>query len=108
MISEIDDHIDQWHRCPIYDTKQALIAWFILKEKYDITIPAVHTGPDSVISYCWNNGEHYLDLEFVPNELPNFYYRNNEEACSSDWDVGKEDILEIMVKKILITCGGKE
>lgn len=71
----------------------AIEAWYaILKETHEkISIPAVCTGPDGEIFYSWDHGRHHLELEIIPGEPPNFFYRDREteQYWGEDYTIGE-------------------
>jgi hypothetical protein len=51
--------------------------------------------------YCWDKDEHHLELEFIPNQPAEFFYRNREtkETYDIDWVVG-EPLDKTILEKI--------
>lgn len=62
----------------IHDEADA--AFNLLKRLYEGTlqIPATCTGPDGRLMYSWDKDEHHLEVEFIPNELTELFYRNRK------------------------------
>ena len=70
----------------------ARIAWFAIwrASNYAIPLPAACTGPDGKLAYAWDRDEHHLELEFIPNQPAEFFYRNRatRELWGEDYIVG--------------------
>lgn len=58
--------------------KKAWDFWQVVRKAVGTTIPipSAGTGPDGVMFYSWDNGEHHLEAEFYPNRETEFFYRN--------------------------------
>lgn len=41
-------------------------------------VPAGCTGPDGQMFYSWDRGRHHLELEIVPGESDDWFYRDRE------------------------------
>ncbi len=67
---------------------QALSAWKHLCEIYLMPVPSACTGPDGRLLFCWDKENHHLELEFIPNQAAEFFYRdrNSEEMWSEDYE----------------------
>ena len=71
---------------------QARLAWIMIEGCGDrIPVPAAVTGPDGEMFYSWNRGPHHLELEIIPGQPAEWFYRNREteEYAGDDWTVGE-------------------
>jgi hypothetical protein len=41
-----------------------------------LPVPSAGTGPDGVMFYSWDKGEHHLEAEIFPDRDTEFFYRN--------------------------------
>jgi hypothetical protein len=41
-------------------------------------VPAACTVPDGQIFYCWDHHRHHLELEIIPNEPADYFYRDRQ------------------------------
>lgn len=64
-----------------------------------LPIPAACTGPDGQVCYVWDNNEHHLEIEFIPDSPIEFFYRNREtgecfdsELCGPLSDIQLEKV----------------
>jgi hypothetical protein len=53
-------------------------------------VPSAATGPDGVMFYSWDNGEHHLEAEIFPDRDTEFFYRNRStgELWGEDYSGG--------------------
>jgi hypothetical protein len=67
-------------------------AWRIiwLSSGGKIPIPAACTGPDGEMFYSWDRGRHHLELEIIPGQPSEFFYRDREteQFWGEDYNVG--------------------
>ena len=50
--------------------------WLMLKENVDLPAPSAATGPDGIMFYSWDKGEHHFEVEIFPDDSTEFFYRN--------------------------------
>lgn len=66
-------------------------AWEILFEAtgYALPIPAACTGPDGKLLYSWDKGRHHLELELIPGQPAEFFYRDRQtgDLWGEDYDL---------------------
>lgn len=71
---------------------QARQAWWDVCDAAGITlpIPAACTGPDGKMFYSWDRGKHHLELEIIPGQPAEFFYRDRETGYlwGEDYTVG--------------------
>jgi len=67
-------------------------AWRIIwkASDYKMPVPSAGTGPDGEMFYAWNSGRHHLELEIIPGQPAEFFYRDREsgEFWGMDYDIG--------------------
>jgi hypothetical protein len=67
-------------------------AWRIiwLSSGGKIPVPAACTGPDGEMFYSWDRGRHHLELEIIPGQPSEFFYRDRdtEQFWGEDYNVG--------------------
>ena len=67
-------------------------AWHIIwkASDYRMPVPSAGTGPNGEMFYAWNSGRHHLELEIIPGQPAEFFYRDREsgEFWGMDYDVG--------------------
>jgi len=53
-------------------------------------IPAACTGPDGEMFYSWDRGRHHLELEIIPDQPAEFFYRDREteQLWAEDYNIG--------------------
>ncbi len=70
----------------------ASAAWRLIWKAsvYKIPVPAAGTGPDGEMFYAWNAGRYHLELEIIPGQSAEFFYRDREtgEFWGEDYEVG--------------------
>jgi hypothetical protein len=56
----------------------------------DMPVPAACTGPDGEMFYSWDRGRHHLELEIIPGQPAEFFYRDRkaEEFWGEDYTIG--------------------
>ena len=68
-------------------------AWRLLWKASDfkIPVPSAGTGPDGEMFYAWNAGRHHLELEIIPGQPAEFFYRDREsgEFWGEDYETDK-------------------
>ena len=68
-------------------------AWFQIWKASGsrISVPAACTGPDGEMFYSWDRGRHHLELEIIPGEPAEFFYRDREteDYLGVDYTVGQ-------------------
>jgi hypothetical protein len=54
-------------------------------------IPAACTGPDGEMFYSWDRGRHHLELEIIPGQPAEFFYRDREteQLWAEDYIIGE-------------------
>ncbi len=54
-------------------------------------IPAACTGPDGEMFYSWDRGRHHLELEIIPGQHAEFFYRDREteQLWGEDYNIGE-------------------
>ena len=72
--------------------KMARIAWQMIwnASGFAMPVPAACTGPDGEMYYSWDRGRHHLELEIIPGQPAEFFYRNREteELWGEDYNIG--------------------
>jgi hypothetical protein len=67
-------------------------AWIIVWEAtgFALPIPAACTGPDGQILYSWDNDQHHFELEIIPEQPAEFFYKNRGtgELWGEDYNIG--------------------
>ena len=60
--------------------ERAMKAWDKLWKAsgYAMAAPAACTGPDGEMFYSWDRGRYHLELEIIPDEPAEFFYRDRE------------------------------
>jgi hypothetical protein len=55
-------------------------AWQLIWQEsgYRMPVPAACTGPDGEMFYSWDRGRHHLELEIIPGQPAEFFYRDRE------------------------------
>jgi hypothetical protein len=55
-----------------------------------MSIPAACTGPDGEMFYSWDRGRHHLELEIIPGQPAEFFYRDREteQFWGDDYTIG--------------------
>lgn len=55
-----------------------------------ISVPAACTGPDGEMFYSWDRGRHHLELEIIPGQPAEFFYRDRETErfWGEDYTIG--------------------
>jgi len=55
-----------------------------------IPVPAACTGPDGKMFYSWDRGRHHLELEIIPGQDAEFFYRDRETGhlWGEDYRIG--------------------
>ena len=70
----------------------AALAWEIIRRRsgYQISVPSACTGPDGEMFYAWDSGRHHLELEMIPGQAAEFFYRDRvtEHFWGEDYAVG--------------------
>lgn len=66
-------------------------------------VPNACPGPDGSLLFTWDRGEHHLELEFYPDELPSFFYANRDTSAlwEAEYDAGQPLNSEIRAKLAL-------
>ncbi len=80
---------------PLISRDTALLAaraWTLIWDASDgkMPIPAACTGPDGQMLYAWDHGRHHLELEIIPQQPAEFFYKDREtrELWSEDYTIG--------------------
>ena len=72
--------------------RQARIAWWAIwaASGTTISVPAACTGPDGVMFYSWDMGQHHLELEIIPDKDAEFFYHDRETGhlWGEDYRIG--------------------
>ncbi len=72
--------------------RSASMAWRLIwkASDYKMPVPAAGTGPDGEMFYAWNAGRYHLELEIIPGQPAEFFYRDREtgEFWGEDYEVG--------------------
>jgi hypothetical protein len=57
---------------------------------FALPIPAACTGPDGQMLYTWDRGKHHLELEIIPGQSAEYFYRDREtgELWGEDYTIG--------------------
>jgi hypothetical protein len=70
----------------------ATMAWHLIWKASDYTmpVPAACTGPDGKMFYSWDHGRHHLELEIIPGQDAEFFYRDREtgQLWGEDYRIG--------------------
>ena len=70
----------------------AVKAWKLIWEASQrrMPIPAACTGADGQMLYAWDREQHHLELEIIPNQAAEFFYRDREtrELWGEDYVIG--------------------
>jgi len=63
-------------------------------------IPAACTGPDGQMLYSWDRDRHHLELEIIPGNPAEFFYRDRltRELWGEDYNIGDPIPVEAMEK----------
>jgi hypothetical protein len=101
VMKQLEDHLHYLRRVSTVGTDppitqqtadQARKAWWAVWEAttYALPIPAACTGPDGQMLYVWDRGRHHLELEIIPGQPAEFFYRDREteELWAEDYIVG--------------------
>lgn len=71
---------------------QARRAWWAVWEAtgFALPVPAASSGPDGEMFYSWDRGWHHLELEIIPGQPAEFFYRNRVtgELWGADYIIG--------------------
>ncbi len=71
---------------------RAMKAWNTLwmASGHSMAAPAACTGPDGEMFYSWDRGKHHLELEIIPGEPAEFFYRDREteQFWGEDYNIG--------------------
>lgn len=82
----------------------ALETWEIIKQQTNLPTPVACPGPEGDLLLTWDNDIHHLELEFIPDNTPTFFYLNRDtnEAWEEDYIVGRDlsDLLRIKAQVI--------
>jgi hypothetical protein len=66
-------------------------AWYKGAEAtgFALPIPAACTGPDGEMFYSWDRGRHHFEMEVIPGQPVELFYRNREtgEFWGEDWNL---------------------
>jgi hypothetical protein len=77
-------------------------AWHIiwLASEGKMPVPAACTGPDGEMFYSWDCGQHHLELEIIPGQPSEFFYRdrNTEQFWGDDYAIGDPLAAEVLQK----------
>jgi hypothetical protein len=67
-------------------------AWQLIwkASDYKMPVPAACTGPDGRMFYSWDRGRHHLELEIIPGQPAEFFYRDREteQLWGEDYRIG--------------------
>lgn len=89
-----------------HTAQQAAEAWLHCWEAtgYALPVPAACTGPDGHMQYNWDRGEHHLELNISPTEVPSFFYRNRQtgELWMEDYVSGRPNLDVIAKLKLFV------
>ena len=70
----------------------AWVAWLDVRKAtgFSLPVPAACTGPDGKLLYTWDRGRHHLELEIIPGQAAEFFYRDREtgELWGEDYTIG--------------------
>ena len=82
--------------------RSASTAWRVIwrASDYKMPVPAAGTGPDGEMFYAWNAGRYHLELEIIPGQPAEFFYRDREtgEFWGEDYEVGAPLPAKIVAK----------
>lgn len=71
----------------------AIKAWRMLwlTSGGQIPVPAACTGPDGEMFYSWDRGQYHLELEILPGQPAEFFYRDRitEQFWGEDYTIGE-------------------
>jgi hypothetical protein len=76
-----------------------------IASRFSMPVPAACTGPDGELFYSWDRGRHHLELEIIPGQPAEFFYRDREteQFWGEDYNVGDRLPAEMVEKlKLLI------
>ena len=77
-------------------------AWYAVWESTEnaLPIPAACTGPDGQMLYTWDRDRHHLELEIIPGQAAEFFYRDRTTGTlwGEDYVVGSELSAEAIQK----------
>ncbi len=80
----------------------ALKAWRLLwmTSGGRLPVPAACTGPDGEMFYSWDCGRHHLELEIIPGQPAEFFYRDRETEYfwGEDYTIGDPLPAELVAK----------
>lgn len=83
--------------------KQAMLAWCTMWEAtgFALPIPDACTGPDGKMLYSWDRGKDHLELEIIPGQASEFFYRDRESGYlwGEDYIIG-EPLSQEALKRI--------
>jgi hypothetical protein len=72
--------------------KKARRAWWVAWEAtgFALPIPAACTGPDGQLLYVWDRGRHHLELEIIPGQPAEWFYRDRQsgQLWGEDYRIG--------------------
>lgn len=57
---------------------------------FALPVPAACTGPDARLMYAWDRDEHHFEIELIPGEPTELFYRNRQtgELWGEEYTVG--------------------
>lgn len=50
-----------------------------------LMVPNASAGPDGMLLLTWDRGRYHLELEFLPEQVPTFFYFDRD--ASTGWEV---------------------
>jgi hypothetical protein len=80
------DYLDRITADKLITPQMARLAWDAWNKLSGATentlpVPDACPGPDGVLLYTWDRGEHHLELEIFPASPAEFFYRNRTSGA---------------------------
>lgn len=78
-----------------------LFAALSIASDHRLPAPASCSGPDGVMFYSWDRGRYHLEIEILPDDTAEFFYRDRETEEFWGVDIAVGDPIPTKVVEIL-------
>lgn len=84
--------------------KKSWDLWLAVRKAtgYSMAVPSAGTGPDGVMFYSWDKGEHHLEAEIFPDRDVEFFYRNRRTGELWGEDYAGRRVPDGLTEKLLL------
>src|SRR5579862_4955623 len=81
----------------------ATAVWKDLQRNTMLPVPNASAGPDGILLLTWDENQHHLEVEFLPEQMPMFFYCDHN--VSDYWEVPYDNTSGLLWEKLLSVCG---